>query len=299
MLGSEFHREFSKSQSFEVYGINRDACDLRDKRKTQELIEDLDPDLIIHCAAVVGGISANVAHPVDFLLQNLLIDTSVIGGALQASVENFIYMGSSCMYPKNLNRKLIESDLLSAPLEPTNEGYALAKISGSKLATFISREYGFNYKTIVPSNLYGPGDEFSEKYSHLVAATLLKAHNAKKSDSKKIDVWGDGTARREFTYIADLSRWLVSQVNRIGDFPEILNVGAGVDYSIDEFYEAAMVTVGYQAHLNHDLTKPTGMTSKLMDSTFAREHFEWNPSTSLLDGMKNTYEHFLLEENLV
>lgn len=299
MLGSEFCREFSKFQPFEVLGITRDSCDLRNKNETQELIEDLNPDLIIHCAAVVGGISANVAHPTDFLLQNLLIDTSVISGALHASVQNLIYIGSSCMYPKNLNRELVESDLLSAPLEPTNEGYALAKISGSKLSSYISKEFGLNYKTIVPSNLYGPGDEFSEKRSHLVAATLLKAHMAKKTDSKEIEVWGDGTARREFTYVGDLSTWLVSHVSKLKDFPQILNVGAGIDYTIDEFYRAALETVGYNATLKHNLTKPIGMKAKLMNSNLAREYFGWNPSTSLLEGMKKTYENFLLEENLV
>lgn len=293
MLGSEFVRTFSNDKKFDVVGLKRTDCDLTDFSKTFTVMKNESPDLIIHCAAQVGGIQANINHPVDFLLNNLLIDTSVVKSATMNSISKFIYIGSSCMYPKDYRQPLVESDILAAPLEQTNEGYALAKISGSRLASFVSKEFGWAYKTLIPSNLYGPGDTFSEISSHLVAATLLKAHKAKTENAQEIEVWGDGTAKREFTFIEDLSNWLVSEVGNIQEFPDVLNVGAGVDFSIDEYYEQALEVVGHKARLKHDIGKPVGMKAKLMDSSLAREKFAWNPKTTLKEGMAKTYQSFL------
>lgn len=293
MLGKEFLNKLASVKGNELIGIDRKICDLTDKGATKVTLEKNSPDLVIHCAAKVGGIQANIKNPVEFLSTNLLIDSSVLLGSLESGVENLIYIGSSCMYPRNFRQPLLESDILSGELEPTNEGYAIAKIAGSRLASYISEEFDLNYKTLIPSNLYGPGDNFSPESSHLVAASLLKAHNAKEAGVRYLDVWGDGTARREFTYIGDLSDWLTEHINEIDRFPDILNVGAGTDYSIDEFYEYALEVVGHEAQLKHDDTKPAGMSQKLMDSTLAKSKFGWNPTTNLKSGMKVAYRDFL------
>jgi GDP-L-fucose synthase len=256
-------------------------------------MREASPDVIIHAAAKVGGIHANIAHPVEFLAENQMIDSNVLLGALEHSVPNFIYVGSSCMYPRDYRQPLVESDILAAPLEPTNEGYALAKISGSRLATYISREHQLNYKTIIPSNLYGPGDNFDAKSSHLVAACLAKVHWAKVNGHTSIDVWGDGLARREFTFVDDLSKWLVRALPSMQTWPELMNLGLGKDYSVNEFYQAAMTAVDYKVDLVHDLSKPTGMHQKLMDSSLATASCDWRPETDIELGMKATYTNFL------
>jgi GDP-L-fucose synthase len=258
-----------------------------------ELLGQVRPDVIIHAAAKVGGIHANIAHPVEFLAENQLMDSNVLMGALSHSVPSFVYVGSSCMYPRDYRQPLVESDIMAAPLEPTNEGYALAKISGSRLASYISREHGLNYKTIVPSNLYGPGDNFDPKSSHLVAACIAKVHAAKEAKLDRIDVWGDGMARREFTFVDDLSAWLVRALPDMSMWPELINLGLGRDYSVNEYYQAAMEAVDYSVELVHDRSKPTGMHQKLMDSSLATQTCGWSPSTDIQVGMGATYRNFL------
>jgi GDP-L-fucose synthase len=293
MLGSSLARMAASEPGIELVLWGRSTVDLRDASRVNELLGQTKPDVIVHAAAKVGGIHANIAHPVEFLAENLLIDSNVLMGALSHSVPNLVYVGSSCMYPRDYRQPLVESDILAAPLEPTNEGYALAKIAGSRLASFISREHGLNYKTIVPSNLYGPGDNFDPKSSHLVAACLAKVHEAKKSNLRKIDVWGDGFARREFTYVDDLSNWLMKALSEISNWPDLLNLGLGRDYSVNEFYQSAMDAVGYRVELVHDLSKPTGMQQKLMDSSLATDTCGWSPATDIQVGMKSTYLDFL------
>lgn len=293
MLGSSVARFAALEPGLEVALWDRSVVDLRDTRRVSDFLREASPDVIVHAAAKVGGIHANIAHPVEFLAENLMMDSNVLLGALEHSVPNFIYVGSSCMYPRDYRQPLIESDILAAPLEPTNEGYALAKISGSRLASYVSREYGLNYKTIIPSNLYGPGDNFDAKSSHLVAACLAKVHSAKVKGQTSIDVWGDGLARREFTFVDDLSQWLVRALPSMHTWPDLMNLGLGKDYSVNEFYEAAMTAVEYKVDLAHDLSKPTGMQQKLMDSSLAMETCEWRAETDIELGMKATYLNFL------
>lgn len=270
----------------------RADMDLRDSSAVAAAVKVIAPDVVIHAAARVGGIAANIAAPAEFLSDNLRIDTSVIGAALHADVEKFVYLGSSCMYPRDYRQPLVETDILQAPLEPTNEGYALAKIAGAKLCAYASLEHGVNYRVIIPSNLYGPHDHFGSAASHLVAAALHKAHLAKQSCADAIDVWGDGTARREFTYVGDLAGWIVENIGQVADWPETMNVGLGKDYSVREFYEAALRAVDYQAELKFDPSKPAGMKRKLMDSSLARQH-GWNPRTDIEQGMVRTYSAYL------
>ena len=269
MLGSSIARMAKSNTEVELHLWDRSTVDLLDTLRVKDLLGKLRPDVIIHAAAKVGGIHANIAHPVEFLAQNQVMDNNVLMGALSHSISNIVYVGSSCMYPRDYRQPLVESDILAAPLEPTNEGYALAKISGSRLASYISREYGLNYKTIVPSNLYGPGDNFDSQSSHLVAACIAKVHDAKKTNRDTIDVWGDGLARREFTYVDDLSEWIIEALPEMSRWPDLMNLGLGKDYSVNEFYVAAMDAVDYKVELVHDLSKPTGMHQKLMDSTLA------------------------------
>jgi GDP-L-fucose synthase len=293
MLGSSIARMAASKPDVELILWDRSTVDLRDGQRVKELLGEVNPDAIIHAAAKVGGIHANIAHPVEFLVENQTMDSNVLMGALGQSVPNFVYVGSSCMYPRDYRQPLFEADIMAAPLEPTNEGYALAKISGSRLASYISREHGLNYKTIVPSNLYGPGDNFDSRSSHLVAACIAKVHAAKVAFLDAIEVWGDGTARREFTYVDDLSSWLVNNLATMANWPELMNLGLGKDYSVNEFYQAAMKAVDYQVDLVHDRSKPTGMHQKLMDSGLAAQTCAWAPATDIEVGMENTYVNFL------
>lgn len=293
MLGSSLMKSFSLGSSgFEVIGLSRSELDLTSSQSVLEKLKHFQPDLVIHAAAKVGGIQANINEPLEFLAKNLEIDRNVILGSLSLGISKLIYVGSSCMYPRDYRQPLQESDILKGALEPTNEGYALAKIVGAKLCEYASKTQGVHYRTIIPSNLYGPGDNFDPTSSHLLASVIRKVHEVKQSGDKSIEVWGTGDARREFTYIEDLGGWLASAINRIGDFPQYLNLGLGKDYSVNEFYQKALEIIGVEADLEHNLTKPDGMLRKLMDSSLARETVAWNPKTDIEEGIRLTYKWY-------
>lgn len=279
-------------QPFDVVPITRQQVDLTDSAATLEVFREVGADAVVHTAARVGGIAANIAHPTSFLMENLMIDASALSAATNLGIRKLVYLGSSCMYPRNYRQPLKETDILAAPLEPTNEGYALSKIAGAKYCEYANAEFGVNYKVIIPSNLYGPNDDYSLQNGHLVAATLRKAHEAKMAGSPELIVWGDGTARREFTYVEDVARWLVSNIATSEQWPTMLNLGSGVDYSVLDYYRTALEVVGYECELVLDTTKPPGMQQKLMDSSLA-QGFGWNPKTSLLEGMTAAYRHYL------
>jgi len=292
MLGSAIRDDIDRLRDdVELHVITRAAVDLRDATATRAMIDEIEPDAIVHAAARVGGIAANMADPAGYLLDNLLVDTSVLSAAIARRVPELVYLGSSCMYPKDYRQPLVESDVLAAPLEPTNEGYALAKISGSRLCQYASEQFGLAFRTIIPSNLYGPHDDFSLDHGHLIAAAIAKTHAAKMAGAPYVDVWGDGTARREFTYVQDLSRWITGVLGGLGSFPPLLNVGCGYDRSVREFYELARDVVGYDGDLRFDASRPVGMHQKLMDSTRARG-FGWAPETTLAVGMSEAYAHY-------
>ncbi|HPT95398.1 MAG TPA: NAD-dependent epimerase/dehydratase family protein [Microbacteriaceae bacterium] len=276
----------------ELIPVTRADADLQDQAATRALIKALAPDMVIHTAARVGGIAANIAEPTRYLMDNLQIDSNVLSASVDAQVTKFIYFGSSCMYPRDYRQPLVETDVLAAPLEPTNEGYALSKIAAARFCEYVSRESGLDYRVIIPSNLYGPHDDFSLAQGHLVAATIAKAHTAMISGASSIDVWGDGSARREFTYVGDLAAWLVANIDALHDWPALMNVGEGKDHSVLEYYRAALETVGYDCELKTDPSKPAGMHQKLMDSSLATA-FGWRPSTSLVEGMTASYNAYL------
>lgn len=255
------------------------------------------PDIVIHCAGVVGGIQANIANPVKFFSDNMLMALNVINGAKTAGVKSLINLGSSCMYPRNATNPLSEDAILNGELEPTNEGYALAKISASRLCDYICRENsGYMYKTIIPCNLYGRFDKFSAHNSHMIPAVISKIDAAVRNKSHTVDIWGDGKARREFMYAGDLADFIFFSMPKLKSMPQVLNVGLGYDYSINEYYEAIAEALGYKGKFVHDLSKPVGMNQKLVD-TEKLSTFGWEPKTSLDDGIRKTYQFYLEKHN--
>lgn len=293
MLGTALTQHVSKISEHDVVGVTRSDLDLRDPDSLKSFLAYHKPDVLIHAAAKVGGIQANIKSPFEFLAANLSMDTNVVQTCIDLGVRNVLYTGSSCMYPRDFRQPLTEKDILGAPLEPTNEGYAIAKIAGSRLCEYASSSFGLNYKTLIPSNLYGPGDNFNPQSSHLIASVIRKVHEAKRDSRKFLEVWGSGSARREFTYIGDLAGWIAENLENIGNFPSLLNLGLGKDYSIDEFYQAAMKVIDYEVPLVHDESKPEGMRARLMDSKTARSQFGWNPATDIQEGISRTYDWFL------
>lgn len=293
MLGSNIIHNLEIAGLHQVLSFTRSDGDLRQSTPFTTVLREFQPDVVVHSAAKVGGIQANIENPVDFLLQNLQMDTNVISNCLEQGVRNFVYIGSSCMYPKDYRQPFEEVDLLQAPVEPTNEGYALAKITASKLCEYASNSIGVNYKTVIPSNLYGPGDNFDPYSSHLLASVIRKVHDAKTDNLSTISVWGSGTARREFTFVDDVAAWLAKNVDKVAMLPNRLNLGSGQDYSVDQLYQIAMRVIGHEVPILHDESRPEGMRSRLMDSKLAKEKFGWVPSTDIDTGISKTYEAFL------
>lgn len=299
MLGSSLSSSFrAASQAFDLVSTSRDELDLRDREAVGEFIDAVQPDLVVHAAAKVAGIAAKVARPLDYLMDNLLMDSSVIDAAVKNRVPKLIYVGTAAAYPAEYVRPFVEADLLTGALEPANEGYALSKVAAVKLCEYASRQYGVAYRAVLPSNLYGPYDHFGSADAHLVAATLTKVHRAHVDDDPYVEVWGDGTARREFTYSEDLAQWLVEQVEVLEEWPAWLNVGVGADHSVAEYYEVARDVVGYRGDFRFDTTKPSGVPQRLIDSSLASS-LGWRPTTSLRDGMAAAYAAFRTQDREV
>src|SRR5205823_9813175 len=249
------------------------------------------PAVVIVAAAKVGGIKANDDLPVEFLLDNLRIQNNIIDAAHEAGVRKLLFLGSSCIYPKFAPQPIPETALLSSPLEPTNEAYAIAKIAGIKLCQAYAREYGANFISAMSTNLYGPNDNFDLETSHVLAALLRKTHEAKMRKARKLVVWGSGAPRREFLHVDDLASACLFLLEKY-DSPEIINVGCGEDISIRELAELICDIVGFEGELAWDLTKPDGTPRKLLDITKLRA-LGWHPTISLRGGITQTYDWFL------
>ena len=289
MLGrslTEAWREQRPNDELRV--VTRRDADLRDAEATRRLVGEIRPDAVVHAAARVGGIAAKLAAPLDYLRDNLLLDQSLIGAAIDLEVPELLYVGSAAVYPERCERPFVESDVLAGPLESANEGYAVAKLAGGKLCEYASRQLGLAYRTVVPSNLYGEHDHFGSVGAHMIAAALTKVHQAQRAGSGTVDIWGDGTTRREFTWAGDVAVWLTGQIGSLDRWPPLLNLGCGVDHSVTEYYEAARDTVGWSGTFVHDLDKPSGAPRRLLDSSEARA-LGWKPRTSLADGMATAY----------
>lgn len=242
-------------------------------------------DAVIHAAARVGGIQANIDHPVDFLVENLRMNDAVIMGAHGAGVQRLIFLGSSCMYPRDYRQPLEEGDVLAAPLEPTNEGYALSKITGAKLCDYISRSHDNRYyRTFIPCNLFGAEDHFGSVASHLIAAIVTKVVDARDAGVDSVEIWGSGKARREFLYSDDLVTFLLDALPRLQDLPDLMNVGYDTDHSVLDYYQMVADIAGYTGTFHHDLSKPEGMMRKCMTSARAHGH-GWSPQTDMKTGL--------------
>ena len=264
--------------------------DLTEQTSVRDFFQEHRPDAVILAAARVGGIKANSTHPALFIRDNLLIQGNVIDAAREAAVKKFVFLGSSCIYPRLAPQPIKEEYLLSGPLEPTNEWYAVAKIAGIKLCQAYRREFGFNAICAMPTNLYGPGDNFDLENSHVLPALIRRFHEAKVRGHERVVAWGTGKPRREFLHVADLADALVVLLERY-DEESIINVGSGTDVTIQELCEAVGAAVGYRGRLEFDATKPDGTPRKLLDVS-KMSALGWRPRIALPAGIEQVYAWF-------
>lgn len=275
----------------EVLTADRATLDLMDQAATRRWIAEQRPDAVVVAAAKVGGILANDSFPADFLYENLVIATNVIEAAHRADVNRLLFLGSSCIYPKLADQPIVEEALLTGPLEPTNEWYAVAKIAGIKLCQAYRRQHGRDYISAMPTNLYGPGDNFDLNSSHVLPALIRKAHEAKLAGAEHIPVWGTGSPRREFLYADDCASACVYLLQNYSDALHV-NVGSGEDISIYELARLVSDTVGFTGEIALDTSKPDGTPRKLMSADRLR-NMGWEPTINLPNGIAQTYAWFL------
>jgi GDP-L-fucose synthase len=290
MLGSAMMRRLQAEGFSNIVTRDRSDLDLADGSAVAKFLAAERPTIVIVAAARVGGIKANNDFPVEFLLENLGIQNNVIRSAYESGVHKLLFVGSACIYPKFAPQPIPETSLLDGPLEPTNEAYAIAKIAGIKLCQAYSREYGANFISAMPTNLYGPNDNFDLETSHVLPALMRKAHEAKVRKDQKLIVWGTGKPRREFLHVDDLASACVLILEKY-DSPEIINLGCGEDISIRELAELICDVVGFEGELAWDTTKPDGTPRRLLDVTKLRA-LGWKPAIPLRDGIARTYEWF-------
>jgi GDP-L-fucose synthase len=291
MVGSAVARCLRKKGYANVVVRTRQELDLLDRAAVRRFFESERPEIVVDAAARVGGIIANYEKPVEFLLENLTIQNNVIQAAADFGCAKLLFLGSSCIYPKMAPQPIREDALLTGPLEPTNDAYAIAKIAGIKLCQSYAREYGKNFLSGMPTNLYGPFDNFDLHTSHVLPALIRKAHDAKKSGASEFVVWGSGTPRREFLHSDDLADACVFLLENYNS-PDVVNIGFGDDVTIRELAETVCDVVGFEGQLAFDSSKPDGTPRKLMDSSklFA---LGWKPRIALRDGITDAYRWFL------
>lgn len=291
MVGSALLRQLPVN--YEAYVMDRNQLDLEDKSEVLKYFEIHNFDVVILAAAKVGGIQANATCQYEFLLSNLKIQNAVMEASVNTKVKSFVFLGSSCVYPKFASQPISEEDLLAGKLEQTNDGYALAKIAGIRLARAIFEEHQLQYFSLMPTNLYGPNDNFDDFSSHVPAALLKKFHNAKVSGEKEVVVWGSGKPRREFMHVDDMARacWHMLDKNAGG---ELINVGTGVDIEISEFAELVAKVVGFSGSIIFDTSKPDGTPRKLLDSRKIHS-YGWKHQVKLEDGLRQTYSWLVNE----
>ena len=290
MVGSAIFRRLESEGFNNLLTRDHSQLDLANESAVAKFFAEERSTIVIVAAAKVGGIKANNDFPVEFLLENLRIQNNVIRSAYEAGVRKLLFLGSSCIYPKFAPQPIPETALLSGSLEPTNEAYAIAKIAGIKLCQAYSREYGANFVSAMPTNLYGPNDNFDLETSHVLAALIRKAHEAKMRKASELMVWGTGKPRREFLHVDDLASACLLLLEKY-DLPEMINVGCGEDISIRELAELICDVVGFDGELAWDTTKPDGTPRKLLDVTKLRA-LGWKPAITLRKGIAQTYDWF-------
>lgn len=285
--------EHSKAEEHKILSPTSDELDLLNVGSIKDYLSEHRPDLIVHTAGLVAGIQFNIKNPVRALTDNSYIALNLIKTAQDVGIENLINLGSSCMYPRLGKNPLDESQILTGELEPTNEGYAIAKILSTRLCEYIVKEDPQKrYKTLIPCNLYGRHDTFSLNFSHMIPAAIQKMHTAKLGNMNSVEIWGDGLTRREFMSASDLADLVFYSIDNFNDMPQNLNAGLGVDYSINEYYRAAAEVIGYDGAFQHNLERPVGMKQKLVDVKLLRK-FGWKNKRSLHEGLEIAYQFYL------
>ena len=291
LVGSAILRRLEAEGFTRLLTRARSELDLTDRSAVDEFFVREKPAIVVVAAAKVGGIKANNDQPVEFLLENVQIQNNLIRAAYENGAGKLLYLGSSCIYPKHAPQPILESALLGGPLEPTNEAYAIAKIAGITLCQSYAREYGANFISAMPTNLYGPNDNFDLETSHVLAALLRKAHEAKEGGATEMVVWGSGEPRREFLYVDDLADACLFLLQNY-DSPEIINIGTGQDITIRELAKLICDVVGFEGDLAWDRSKPDGTPRKLLDVSKI-ESLGWKAKTSLRQGIAQTYQWFV------
>ncbi|HEX5049763.1 MAG TPA: GDP-L-fucose synthase [Gammaproteobacteria bacterium] len=291
LAGSAIVRALRARGYTNVLSAPRSTLDLREQTAVDRFFADRRPEYVVMAAAKVGGILANDTRPAEFIRDNLLIQNNVIDAAHRHGVRKLCFLGSSCIYPRLAPQPLREDSLLTGPLEPTNEWYAVAKIAGIKMCQAYARQYGFNAISAMPTNLYGPGDNFDLASSHVLPALIRKFHEAKARRDATVTIWGSGTPRREFLHVDDLADAVCFLMDRY-DSPEIINVGCGEDLTISELASLVREIVGFDGEIVHDRGKPDGTPRKLLDVT-RLSALGWRPRIALRDGISSTYRWFL------
>jgi len=293
MVGTAVLRQLQEIDC-DVVTSSHAELDLARQTDVEAWMADTKPNAIIMAAARVGGIHANDTLPVDFLIDNIQIETNVFTSAHAVGVERMLFLGSSCIYPRLTAQPMREESFLTGPLEPTNQWYALAKIAGVKMAQAYRRQYGRDYISCMPTNLYGPGDSFDLQLSHVLSALIVKAHQAKEVGAGSFEIWGTGTSTREFLYVDDLAAACIFLLERYSS-EDIVNVGYGREISITDLAALVAKVIGFEGVITKDLGKPDGTPRKLMDSTRINE-MGWQASTGLEDGIGKTYAWYLDNE---
>lgn len=296
MVGSAVVRELSKNGYKNIITRNSKELDLRKQNEVELFFKQENPECVILAAAKVGGIGANIKYPSEFITDNLLIQTNVISSSFNNNVNKLIFLGSSCIYPKEAPQPLKEEYLLSGKLESTNEGYAIAKIAGLKMCEYYNKQYGVDFISLMPCNLYGENDNFNLEDSHVIASLIRRFHEAKVNKLPYVEVWGSGTQFREFLYVDDFANALVYVMENYKDY-KFLNVGTGEDITIKELSELIKQIVGYRGNIKFNTSKPDGMYRKVMDVTMIK-NIGWNAKIDIGEGINKTYKWYLENQSL-
>ncbi len=291
MVGSALLRQFEQSSGIRVLTRTSSELDLRNQSAVTQFFEAEKPELVIVAAAKVGGIVANSSYPAQFLSDNLQIATNTIDAARKSGAKRLLFLGSSCIYPKHAPQPISETDLLTGPLEPTNEAYAIAKIAGLKLCEFYRQQYGALFHSAMPCNLYGPGDNYHPENSHVIPGLIRRFHEAKLSGADSVCLWGTGKPLREFLHVDDLAAACV-QLCEMENPPDLVNVGAGVDIAIRDLATLIAETTGFEGEITTDPSKPDGTPQKLMDSS-VMQSLGWTAKIELREGLNSAYSDFL------
>lgn len=296
MVGAALVRAIQSDPGIELVLRERTDLDLCDQADVADFFSQEQPDCVIFAAAKVGGIHANQTYPAEFIYENLMMASNAIQAAYQNKVARFLFLGSTCIYPRLAPQPMTENCLLGGPLEDTNEAYAIAKIAGLKMCEYYRRQYGVLYHSAMPTNLYGPGDNYHPDHSHVLPALIRRFHEAKTGSQPEVVIWGSGKPRREFLHVDDLAKALLHLVD-LEDPPNLVNVGTGSDLTIRELAELIAKTIGYSGKISVDLSKPDGTPVKRTDISLIQST-GWSPTIGLAEGIERTYQDFLQETKL-